>query len=275
MKKISVTKLYNYNYSVEVAAVLKQDWRIYNSFSCFGMPKEKNIFLYIDSCKAEYTLLDGSKLYAKSGDIVYAPTNFEYSVCFYDFETPAACTIGINFMLFDKQREPFVLSNGIKIFTTADPNYKLLFSQIDNHAKSAVVCPARLKSCMYDILANISTFYRDKKIGETKFSIISKGIAYLENDNEQAMSIKEIAAMCNVSEIYFRRLFKEYSGLSPVEYRISSKIKKAKNFLKYENMSISEISDYLGFVDTAYFTKQFKAKTGMTPSEYKVKSQEP
>ncbi len=269
MKTISLNKLYDYNYSIEVLTVLKQTWDSNNSFSCIGSPKEVNIFLYLDRCKAEYTTVDGKKIYAKSGDIVYAPINHEYSVRFYDFERPQANTIGINFRLSDKHGEPFVLSDKISVYTTGDSNYKMLFSQVDFYGESAVICPARMKSGVYDILSSLSSYYREKNLTEKKYSIISKGISYLENDIDQELSIAEVANMCNVSEIYFRRLFKEYSGLSPVEFRIANKIKKAKTYLRYENLNIAEISERLGFVDAAYFTKQFKAKTGMTPKEYK------
>ena len=95
----------------------------------------------------------------------------------------------------------------------------------------------------------------------------------MEENPSQNLSINEIAKMCNVSEIYFRRLFKEYSGLSPVEYRIKRKIEKAKSYLDYDNLNISEIADILGFTDTAYFCKQFKAHTGTTPLNYKYREQ--
>lgn len=75
--------------------------------------------------------------------------------------------------------------------------------------------------------------------------------------------------MCKVSECYFRRLFKEFSGMTPVEYITHNKIKKAKNYLKYENIPIGKIALLLGFSDASYFTKQFKSATGITPAEYK------
>ena len=94
----------------------------------------------------------------------------------------------------------------------------------------------------------------------------------MEENVSQECSIGQIARMCNVSEIYFRRLFKEYSGLSPMEYRLKRRIERAKNYLAYEDMSVAEIAELLGFVDTAYFCKQFKAYTGVTPLGFKRES---
>ena len=75
--------------------------------------------------------------------------------------------------------------------------------------------------------------------------------------------------MCNVSEAYFRRLFKVYSGMSPVEYRTVSKICRAKQYLEDDELTVSEIADKLKFADTSYFVKQFKRATGKTPNEYR------
>ena len=126
-----------------------------------------------------------------------------------------------------------------------------------------------MKAAMYDILSILSERTRAKNLCQEKFGIISEGINYLEHNEDQLLSIPDIARLCNISEIYFRKLFKEYSGMSPVKFRIKGKIEKAKLYLEYENMTVQEISYHLGFVSPAYFTHQFKMITGMTPSEYK------
>ena len=94
----------------------------------------------------------------------------------------------------------------------------------------------------------------------------------MEQDPRQLLSIKEVAELCDVSEIYFRRLFKEYAGVSPIEYRMHTKIEKAKKYLQYDQMNTDEISALLGFTDPSYFCRQFKKHTGMTPTEYRQQS---
>ena len=103
---------------------------------------------------------------------------------------------------------------------------------------------------------------------KTRFSVISKGIAYLENDAKQELSIKEIAEMCNVSENHFRTLFRQYAGVSPVKHRTSRQIEIAKRLLE-TGYNISETAEQLGFSDVPYFSRVFKAETGITPSKYK------
>jgi hypothetical protein len=168
------------------------------------------MLLFLDGCKATYRLKNGSVITANEGSIIYNPLNSEYSVEFYDFKSEASSTIGINFLLYNNKNQPFVLSDDIQIFNADNFNYNLLFNQIANYSEANIQCRGKIKSIMYDVLFRLSEFFRNNYSG--KYKAISKGIAYLEQDEEQKLKISEIADMCNVSEVYFRKLFKEETG---------------------------------------------------------------
>lgn len=265
MNTIKLSDLYNYNYNINVLNSLRQYWDIRDSFSCIGKPKDKNMFLYIDNLEAEYTLKDGSKIHAADGDLVYIPIGSEYHTRFYNKKNQNANTVGINFFVYDENRCSFNFSNSIKVFKSTDCSK--LINKATDASELTPPCYSEMKAAVYDIITMLSKKQKRKSL--KKFYIIEKGILYLEENPSQEMSIKQIAEMCNVSEIYFRRLFKEYSGLSPIEFRIKRKIEKAKNYLEYDNLNISEIADLLGFTDTAYFCKIFRIHTGITPLKYK------
>ena len=268
MKPITFSDLYDYNYSVEVLNALRQNWASTDYFSCIGSPKEKNMLLYLSDCRAEYTLKSGEKFYAQNGDIVFTPINYEYTVRFYELK-PESYTIGVNFFIFDRNSTSFIPDRNICVFNIADSAIESYFSILEKTSCSAVSSPAIMKAALYEILTKISISLRNKRLMQQKYSVISEGIKYLETDETQSLSVKELADLCNVSEVYFRRLFTEYSGYSPIQYRLRNKIEKAKILLKYDNLTINEISDRLGFVSSAYFTKIFKASTGKTPSGFR------
>ena len=101
-----------------------------------------------------------------------------------------------------------------------------------------------------------------------KYSIISKGIYALENTCVNDIKISDLAKKCNVSPIYFRKLFKEYAGISPMEYKLNALIAQAKQQLVYSDKSAGEIADNLGFSSASYFCRIFKKNTGLTPLQY-------
>ena len=65
------------------------------------------------------------------------------------------------------------------------------------------------------------------------------------------------------------KLFSEVSGTTIEKYFIAQKIERAKELLRYDELSLSQIADSLGYSSAAYLSAQFKSVTGMTPSRFR------
>lgn len=72
---------------------------------------------------------------------------------------------------------------------------------------------------------------------------------------------------------YLSNLFSEVEGTTIEKYFIAQKIEKVKELLKYDELSLSEIADRLGYSSVAYLSNQFKKQTGLTPGFYKSAKQ--
>lgn len=81
--------------------------------------------------------------------------------------------------------------------------------------------------------------------------------------------LEQVARELNLGYSKFRKLFKDYTGLSPGQYRLQSMIKKAEVLLNDDQHNIQEICDLLGFESTQYFSRVFRNKTGKTPGTYR------
>lgn len=79
----------------------------------------------------------------------------------------------------------------------------------------------------------------------------------------------QLAAACNISEVYFRKLFSKHFGISPKQLIIDLRIQKAKQLLSEGAWSISVIAEQCGFANPYHFCRLFKQRTGITPSEYR------
>ena len=100
-------------------------------------------------------------------------------------------------------------------------------------------------------------------------NIIKPSLKYLTDDSPAEKSIKEIAGLCNVSIGYFEKLFRQYAGVSPVEYRNLHKINNIKMYLQNTELTLDEICEKIGYCDSGYLCRIFKKKTGMSPKEYR------
>ena len=125
-------------------------------------------------------------------------------------------------------------------------------------------------SDLYNIVARVNNSGYYVK----KYVIMEAAEKYLEeNLCKGSLSIQEIADQSNISEVYFRRLFKEKHGVSPMQYININRLKNAKNLLVEDELSISEISLVCGFLDVYSFSRAFKKWVGISPSEYRKRMQ--
>lgn len=68
---------------------------------------------------------------------------------------------------------------------------------------------------------------------------------------------------------YLSTLFSSMEGITVEQYIIRQKIERVKELLLYDELSLSEIADRLGYSSVAHLSGQFKKVTGLTPSELK------
>jgi AraC-like DNA-binding protein len=68
---------------------------------------------------------------------------------------------------------------------------------------------------------------------------------------------------------YLSNLFSEVEGITIEHYIILQKIEKVKELLVYDELSLSQIADELGYSSVAHLSNQFKKVTGLTPSHFK------
>lgn len=89
------------------------------------------------------------------------------------------------------------------------------------------------------------------------------------NIEEHFSLIEFITGKLNKEYTQLSRLFSEVEGITIEQFFILQKIEKVKEWLVYDELSLSEISYKLGYSSVAHLSAQFKKMTGLTPSEFK------
>ena len=100
-------------------------------------------------------------------------------------------------------------------------------------------------------------------------STLKPAIDYIYKNKSENITAETMAKVCHISQSYFSRLFSKEMGESFSNYISKLKIKWAKELLEESDMSVSQISDELGFNEPGYFIKIFKKYEGITSSVYK------
>jgi AraC-like DNA-binding protein len=89
-------------------------------------------------------------------------------------------------------------------------------------------------------------------------------------DIEEHFSITEFfTKKLNKEYTQISRLFSEVEGITLEQFFILQKIEKVKEWLAYDELTLSEIAWKLGYSSVAHLSAQFKKVTGLTPSHFK------
>ena len=96
-------------------------------------------------------------------------------------------------------------------------------------------------------------------------------IEMLEDRYASNIQISDIAAALDISQSYFYKIFKEYTGLSPYQYLTQIRLNHARTLLTTTAHQIKYISFVVGFDSVSHFIRHFKKLTGFTPAEYRKK----
>lgn len=102
-------------------------------------------------------------------------------------------------------------------------------------------------------------------------AVISRAKQYIQDHQDEDLSLSQVAKAVNTSTFYFCKLFKKVTGLNFTDYVSRLRIEKAKNLLLNPNLRISEIAYEVGFQSLTHFNRVFKKIMGQSPTEYRQK----
>jgi len=97
----------------------------------------------------------------------------------------------------------------------------------------------------------------------------NKFMSLLNQYSKQERNIGFYASKLCITPKYMTSLIKKTSGRSALEWINDYVIMEAKNLLRYSDMNIQEISEYLNFSNQSFFAQYFKRLTGCSPSDYR------
>ena len=123
---------------------------------------------------------------------------------------------------------------------------------------------------LFQIFGNIQLAVKNKSSkSKSVMKQINLARELMQNTLNENLDVTAIAKKLNVSYALFRKKFKQYTGMSPKEYQVQLKLKRAKALLLGSDLPISIIATETGYESIYHFSKVFKEKTGYSPSQYR------
>lgn len=172
------------------------------------------------------------------------------------------------FMKFLELKKPYVvLKDSDEVYTSL----KSLINELgENKEESSLI----INSQMLQLLLQIArlTIKAENKRLESSDIYVKRAMQYMQHNYDCDINTGDIAAEINIHPVYLHRIFKERTNSTIIEYLTRLRLEKAQMFLANTDISIIEISNYIGINSRQYFSYVFKKHTGMTPAGYRKAS---
>lgn len=139
------------------------------------------------------------------------------------------------------------------------------------------ILEARVKTLLDQRRQRQKQFRRDTQIEPTAVTITSldekivkKALETVEaNIDNTSFSTLQLGEALGLSRSQLYRKFESITGMSPADFILKMRLKRAAQLLRDSQLNVSEIADMTGFNSIKYFNKHFKAEFAMTPTEYR------
>ncbi len=98
---------------------------------------------------------------------------------------------------------------------------------------------------------------------------IQRIVDHIDAELHQALTVERLAELAGMSRSKFAAMFKRSTGLSPHQFVIARRIRRARELLCASELALSEIAECVGFSSQSHMTSTFRRHTGLTPREYR------
>lgn len=223
-----------------------------SDYLCSG--RKQYLFCLPLSGKRSY-YIDGEYFEVFPDEVIFIPDGTKYKTVAYRSKGKEYTGIGIGFtiVLEDDSHIPFPQDVYHK---PCDAKTKELFGEIIDVSSDHPIKLTKLKALVLDLITHLA--YENENQAK---SIIRPALDYFALTYKENLPIKVYAEKCNLSESYFRKIFKETIGMSPISYRNELRFAKAQHlYPMYRN--VAKVAEEVGFCDEAFFTKLYKKRFG-------------
>lgn len=92
---------------------------------------------------------------------------------------------------------------------------------------------------------------------------------FMEENYLSDVNLTTLSSLTHINVYHFIHVFKQETGISPIQYLIRYRMEVAKQYLETTHLSMAEIAEKVGYKSETYFQNLFKKTTGVSPGKYR------
>jgi len=95
---------------------------------------------------------------------------------------------------------------------------------------------------------------------------------WIDANSQREIELEDIARQAGVSPFHFLRLFSAALGVTPHQYLVRSRLRRAARHLADDDKAVTEIAYDVGFNDLSNFVRTFHRAAGVSPTKFRQAS---
>ena len=215
--------------------------------------------------------IEGHVFHIHKNQCFIVPAN-EVSLYYADKNNPwKYCWVGFLGIQSSRYVEQLVHEGNFVLNIDDAEKYERKIKNIIDLPSNSLASALKITGITYNILGNLIEEVNPANV-QTNDPIAMLAKRYMDLNYYDSIQIKDVANFLNINVNYLSTAFKKEFGISPKQYLMELKIKKAERLLSTSSNSIKIIANSVGFIDALAFSKAFKKHTGYSPKTFRQKN---
>ena len=139
------------------------------------------------------------------------------------------------------------------------------YNHSDSTVDNDIAASAQLTQLLAECIQSVNMQEENRAVPE----LVQQIREYLLNHYAENISLDTLSQQFSVSKYHLQRLFKKYTGQSPLEFLSVVRMTRAKELLRTTDMPVGDIAYAVGLENASYFVSKFRSLEDITPHRYR------